>query len=119
MSRRDVVVALALPPHLDEALTPPRRGSLEWMELRRARVVIVGGSAAGLLAAAAVAGHVRSVVVFDRDRFPAGPTPRAGVPQGTHQHVLLHRGLLAAERLLPGLRADLVGAGAVPVDTGH
>jgi 2-polyprenyl-6-methoxyphenol hydroxylase-like FAD-dependent oxidoreductase len=32
---------------------------------------------------------------------------------------LLHRGLLAAERLLPGLRADLVWAGAVPVDTGH
>jgi 2-polyprenyl-6-methoxyphenol hydroxylase-like FAD-dependent oxidoreductase len=88
------------------------------VEPGRSHVVIVGGSAAGLLAAAAVAGRAGSVVVLDRDRFPAEPVPRAGVPQGSHQHVLLHRGLLAAEQLLPGLRNDLATAGAVPIDTG-
>jgi 2-polyprenyl-6-methoxyphenol hydroxylase-like FAD-dependent oxidoreductase len=65
-----------------------------------------------------VADRVGSVLVIDRDRFPTEPTPRAGVPQGSHQHVLLHRGLLAAEQLLPGVREDLVLAGAVPIDTG-
>jgi flavin-dependent dehydrogenase len=71
------------------------------------RVIIIGGSVAGLLAAAAVADQAGSVLVVDRDRFPAAPTPRAGVPQGSHQHVLLHRGLLAAEQLVTGVREDL------------
>jgi hypothetical protein len=38
---------------------------------------------------------------------------RAGRP-----HVLLHRGLLAAESLVPGIREDLLSHGAVPFDTG-
>src|SRR5215207_4687830 len=88
------------------------------MQPCRTRVIIIGGSVAGLLAAAAVAGRAESVLVVDRDSVPAEPTPRAGVPQGPHQHVLLHRGLLAAEQLMPGLREDLARAGAVPIDTG-
>jgi 2-polyprenyl-6-methoxyphenol hydroxylase-like FAD-dependent oxidoreductase len=84
----------------------------------RSRVVVIGASVAGLFAAAAAAGRADSVLVIERDRLPTTPTPRGGVPQGSHQHVLLHRGLIAAEQLLPGLRDDLVRAGAVPVDTG-
>jgi 2-polyprenyl-6-methoxyphenol hydroxylase-like FAD-dependent oxidoreductase len=84
----------------------------------RSRVVVIGASVAGLFAAAAAAGRADSVLVIERDRLPTTPTPRGGVPQGSHQHVLLHRGLIAAEQLLPGLRDDLVRAGAVPIDTG-
>ena len=87
------------------------------MQPGRSRIVVIGASLAGLFAAAA-AEQATSVVVVERDRFPVTPTPRAGVPQGQHQHVLLHRGLIAAEQLLPGLREDLVRAGAVSMDTG-
>src|SRR5919205_511830 len=77
------------------------------------RVVVVGASMAGLLAAAACSGSGRSVTLLDRDDPPrtgddGEPLPRAGVPQGRQPHVFLHRGLLAAETLLPGLRDDLV-----------
>jgi 2-polyprenyl-6-methoxyphenol hydroxylase-like FAD-dependent oxidoreductase len=86
------------------------------------RVVVVGASMAGLLAAAACAGSGRSVTLLDKDD-PAQtgengePLPRAGVPQGRQPHVFLHRGLLEAEKLLPGLRDDLVRRGGVPFDT--
>ncbi|WP_162251725.1 NAD(P)/FAD-dependent oxidoreductase [Cellulomonas sp. Root137] len=83
------------------------------------RVVVVGGSIAGLLAAAALAGPGRSVTVLERDALPVGPEPRPGVPQGRQPHVFLHRGLLAVEELLPGVDADLRAAGAVPLDTGY
>jgi 2-polyprenyl-6-methoxyphenol hydroxylase-like FAD-dependent oxidoreductase len=84
----------------------------------RSRVVVIGASLAGLFAAAAATEQADSILVVERDRVPATPTPRRGVPHGCHQHVLLHRGLIAAEQLLPGLREDLVRAGAVSIDTG-
>jgi len=83
------------------------------------RVVVVGGSVAGLLAAAALAGPARTVTVLDRDELPDHPAPRKGVPQGRQPHVFLHRGLLAIEELLPGFGDDLRAAGAVPLDTGQ
>lgn len=83
------------------------------------RVVVVGGSLAGTLAAAALAGAGRTVVVLERDVLPDAPGPRKGVPQGRQPHVFLHRGLLAIEELLPGVDADLRASGAVPLDTGH
>jgi len=52
-----------------------------------------------------------------RPGVPQGPQPRPGVPQGQQPHVFLYRGLLAAEELLPGLRGDLLAAGAIPFDT--
>jgi 2-polyprenyl-6-methoxyphenol hydroxylase-like FAD-dependent oxidoreductase len=82
------------------------------------RVVVVGASLAGAFAAAAACGDGRTVTVLERDVLPDGPTPRDGVPQGRQPHVFLYRGLLAVEELLPGLRAELLAAGAVPLDTG-
>jgi 2-polyprenyl-6-methoxyphenol hydroxylase-like FAD-dependent oxidoreductase len=81
-------------------------------------VVVVGASLAGLLAAAAAARAGRAVTIVERDPLPDGPQPRPGVPQSRQPHVLLHRGLLDASALLPGLPAALLAAGAVPVDTG-
>ncbi len=81
-------------------------------------VVVLGAGLAGLWAAAAAAGAGATVLVLERDRDPGGARARAGVPQGAQPHVFLHRGLRAAEELLPGLRADLLEAGGVSVDTG-
>lgn len=49
--------------------------------------------------------------------YPGG-MQRKGVPQGRQPHVLLHRGLLVAEELLPDIHEDLSSHGAVPFDTG-
>ncbi|HEY6685527.1 MAG TPA: FAD-dependent oxidoreductase [Propionibacteriaceae bacterium] len=81
-------------------------------------VVIIGASLAGLFAAAAAATAGARTMIIERDALPDQPVPRKGVPQGRQPHVLLHRGLLAAEELLPGIRGDLLSHGAVPFDTG-
>jgi len=81
-------------------------------------VVVIGGSLAGLLAAAAAVGDRRTITVLERDTIPGLPVSRPGVPQGDHPHVYLYRGLLAVEELLPGLRTELLELGAVPFDTG-
>ncbi|WP_329037633.1 enterotoxin [Streptomyces sp. NBC_01725] len=75
--------------------------------------VVLGGSVAGLLAAAALAPYVGSVTVVERDEYPAeGPAARTGVPQAEHAHVLWSGGARAVERLLPGATERLLAAGA-------
>jgi len=83
---------------------------------RTGHAVVLGASIAGLLAARALAAHVETVTLVDRDTLPAGATNRRGVPQDAHLHGLLARGLQAIEELLPGATDDLTARGAVPVD---
>ena len=58
--------------------------------------IVMGGSMAGLLAAAALAPHSARVTIVDRDPLPVdGPdafAPRRGVPQGGTVHRLLALG---------------------------
>ena len=82
------------------------------------RVAVIGASLAGLLAAAATASRGAETVILERDRLPAAPEARKGVPQGRQAHVLLHRGMLSASTLLPGLREDLVARGATVFEGG-
>lgn len=81
------------------------------------RVVVAGGSIAGLLAAAALAPLARQVVVVDRDPLTDDPgrdgQTRPGTPQALQVHGLLASGRLAIEELLPGFTSELVDAGAV------
>ncbi len=79
------------------------------------RAVVLGGSLAGLFAAAALARHVDRVVLVERDRLPLEPQWRRGVPQARHAHNLMTGGHQAMSRLLPGIRDELVAAGAVSV----
>lgn len=81
-------------------------------------VAVVGASFAGLFAAAGAAAAGLRVVLHERDDLAEDGVPRRGVPQGEQGHVLLHRGLLTAEALLPGLADDLRSAGAVEFDSG-
>ncbi|WP_433223471.1 FAD-dependent oxidoreductase [Dactylosporangium sp. CS-047395] len=78
--------------------------------------VVLGGSVAGLLAAAALAPRYDTIEIIERDDLPYGPEARRGTPQGRHVHALLPRGLQAAEGLLPGLTDQLLAAGALPGD---
>jgi 2-polyprenyl-6-methoxyphenol hydroxylase-like FAD-dependent oxidoreductase len=82
------------------------------------KVVVIGASLAGLFAAAAAASRGAETTILERDHLPDRPEPRKGVPQGRQAHVLLHRGLLSASALLPGLREDLVAHGASVFDGG-
>ena len=78
--------------------------------------LVIGGSIAGLLAARVLVERFKTVALVERDRSPALPGPRPGVPQAVHQHVLLLRGLHLIEKWFPGVRAELEVAGAPSLD---
>ncbi|MER7915583.1 MULTISPECIES: FAD-dependent oxidoreductase [unclassified Streptomyces] len=86
---------------------------------RPARAVVIGGSMAGMLAAAAVKDQVGSVEIIESGDLPEGPEPRVGVPQAVHIHLLQSGGVDALEELLPGVVDQLAVAGAhrIPVTT--
>ncbi|MEU8966846.1 FAD-dependent oxidoreductase, partial [Streptomyces sp. NPDC048491] len=86
---------------------------------RPTRAVVVGGSIAGVLAAAAVKKHVDSVVIVEAHELPPSPAPRTGVPQAVHIHFLQSGGAEAIDSLLPGTIDLLLAAGAhrIPVTT--
>ncbi|WP_019873731.1 FAD-dependent monooxygenase [Sporichthya polymorpha] len=79
--------------------------------------LVLGGSIAGLLAAAALSPHVETVTLVDREDL-LEPN-RRGVPQGTQVHALLGAGQRAMAALLPGIVDDLVTAGGRLVDSPH
>ncbi len=85
-------------------------------EVNRKSAIVIGGSIGGLLAARVLADHFDRVTIVERDRLPGVGEQRRGVPQGRHTHGLLASGAAAMERLLPGLRGELLDAGAVPGD---
>lgn len=76
----------------------------------RPRAVVIGASAAGLFAAAALTDFA-DVTVVERDRLPDGPEPRRGVPQARHAHLVWSGGVQAVDNLLPGLTDEVVAHG--------
>lgn len=86
-----------------------------------ARVVVLGGGLAGTLAAAALGPHVREVLVLEHDaELPETPTPRSRLPQAAHAHMLWAGGADAMEELLPGVTDEWLAAGAhrIPIPNG-
>lgn len=75
--------------------------------------VVLGGSAAGLCAAGALAPHFDQVLVLERDELPAEAEHRRGVPQSKHPHFLLNSGRRAIGTLFPGFENDLIAAGGL------
>jgi 2-polyprenyl-6-methoxyphenol hydroxylase-like FAD-dependent oxidoreductase len=74
--------------------------------------IVIGGSVAGTLAAAAIAPYADRVTIVDRYPVPDGPRPRRGVPQARHAHLLWSGGARIIEELMPGTHAALAAAGA-------
>ena len=81
--------------------------------------IVVGGSISGMLTARILADHFDQVTVVERDQLPEGPDVRKGAPQARHAHGLLVRGREIMERLLPGIVAEYLEAGAVLTDLGQ
>ena len=84
----------------------------------RSTAVVIGGSMAGLSAAAVLAPRFGSVVIVERDVVPDHPADRKGVPQGRHAHGLLPPGMIRLEGWFPGLIGELAAAGAPMLDIG-
>ncbi|MFF4921483.1 NAD(P)/FAD-dependent oxidoreductase [Kitasatospora sp. NPDC001261] len=78
----------------------------------RGTAVVVGGGLAGLAAAWALRGIAERIVVVERDRYPAGTEFRAGVPQGRHAHLVLEAGHRLLDEMMPGIKQQLMDAGA-------
>ncbi|OEV04344.1 NAD(P)/FAD-dependent oxidoreductase [Streptomyces oceani] len=78
----------------------------------RTHTVVLGGSLAGLLAAAAAARSTDRVTLVESDDPPTGPDPRKGVPQARHTHLLWSGGARVIESLLPGVTQRWLDAGA-------
>jgi len=82
--------------------------------------IVLGGSIAGLLSAAALARTADHVTVVDRDVLPLdGPEAqrsRRGVPQGDQVHHLLSLGHRRIEELLPGISEELLELGCERYD---
>jgi 2-polyprenyl-6-methoxyphenol hydroxylase-like FAD-dependent oxidoreductase len=78
-----------------------------------ANAVVVGAGIAGLTAAAALRRHVERVTIVERDVLPSLPVARSGVPAGRPVLGVQPGGVAALDRLVPGLRDDLVAHGAV------
>ncbi|HKN56894.1 MAG TPA: hypothetical protein VJX66_30680 [Amycolatopsis sp.] len=75
--------------------------------------VVLGGSAAGLCTAGALAPYFDRVLVLERDELPAEAEHRRGVPQSKHPHFLLNAGRRAIGALFPGFEDDLIAAGGL------
>jgi 2-polyprenyl-6-methoxyphenol hydroxylase-like FAD-dependent oxidoreductase len=80
------------------------------------RACVIGGSIAGLLAAAALSGTTDRVTIIERDDLPDLPVGRRCAPQGTQVHALLGAGQAAMESLLPGIGQDFQDAGGALID---
>src|SRR5690606_631608 len=87
--------------------------SMKWKQ-----AVVIGAGAGGLSAAAAISSSFDHVYVLERDELQTSPSPRKGVPHGSHPHVLMSGGLEALSHLLPELGDDLLKAGAIPFELG-
>jgi len=79
--------------------------------VQRQHAVVVGASMAGLVAARAAARHYDRVTVLERQ--PEPPPGTSVAAQGSMIHALLQAGSDGLEALFPGLRAELVGRGAM------
>ncbi|WP_405624809.1 NAD(P)-binding protein [Streptomyces sp. NBC_00016] len=77
--------------------------------------VVIGSGLAGLTAARALGAFMDRVTVIERDWLPRGPGRRRGVPQARHTHSLTTAATEGLQRLFPGIRQELVRAGAVHV----
>ncbi|MET9295323.1 FAD-dependent monooxygenase [Streptomyces sp. NPDC003077] len=73
--------------------------------------VVLGGGLAGMLAAAVLSEYAE-VFVVERDRLPAAPSCRKGLPQAHHAHTLWSGGARVIDELLPGTLQQWLQEGA-------
>lgn len=84
--------------------------------MNQTHAVVIGGSIAGLSAAAALATRFETVTVLERDIIPDTAAGRRGVPQSWHNHFLLQRGRESLELLFPGFGEQIIADGGLALD---
>jgi 2-polyprenyl-6-methoxyphenol hydroxylase-like FAD-dependent oxidoreductase len=82
------------------------------MSKHAGNAVVIGGGLAGLVVARVLSDHFGEVTLVERDRYPAEPELRGGVPQGFQIHVLLAQGRALMNGLFPALDGALAALGA-------
>lgn len=88
------------------------------MQLLGQHAVVIGASAAGMMAAKVLTEHFARVTLIERDLLPDSADLRKSLPQAPHAHAILARGLQTIQRLFPDLPADLESHGAIWAETG-
>lgn len=77
------------------------------------KVVVIGGSLAGKLAAKALSTTFKEVIIIEAGEKWDGKASRKRVPQSNHPHVLLKGGEKAIEELFPNITNELIEAGSI------
>jgi 2-polyprenyl-6-methoxyphenol hydroxylase-like FAD-dependent oxidoreductase len=85
---------------------------------KQPHAIVIGGSMAGMCAARVLSDFFGRVTIVDRDSYPDGALERPGVPQSRHVHVMLARGRMELESLLPGFERTMLSRGALDLDFG-
>jgi 2-polyprenyl-6-methoxyphenol hydroxylase-like FAD-dependent oxidoreductase len=80
------------------------------------RVIVLGGSMAGLLAARVLSDFFADVTIVDRDELTNTADYRRGVPHGRHAHGIMAKGQQIMEAHFPGLTDELTAAGVMSGD---
>ncbi|MFI9253273.1 FAD-dependent oxidoreductase [Streptomyces sp. NPDC053069] len=83
------------------------------------KAIVIGGGYAGLVTARVLSDFFSEVVLVERDAVDEDTGVHPGAPQGYHAHAMLAKGGEILERLFPGLREELRGAGAPVFDYGE
>lgn len=108
-------MSLTSTPHIQKAAVRP---TPLYTPKKFGHALVIGSGMAGLMAARVLTDYFRQVTVVDRDASPGPVGFRRGVPQSRHAHRLLPRGQMILEQQFPGLVDELLGLGAVPIETG-
>lgn len=87
-----------------------------YADLLEGTAIIIGGGIAGLLAARVLSSHFKQVIVLEKDVYPEKASPRNGIPQSHHTHILLMKGKQILTELFPDLESVLISKGAHKVD---
>jgi flavin-dependent dehydrogenase len=84
--------------------------------MKRDKAVVIGAGFAGLMAARVLSDHFRSVIVVDKDERVGSLSPRSGVAQGAHLHVLLKRGQTLLRSFFPEIEKIFREANCPKID---
>lgn len=76
------------------------------------KVIIIGGSIAGLMAARVLSNHFKNVIVIEKDKILEETGFRPGVPQGKHSHFLHTSVAEKLNKFFPNFEKEILGKGA-------